>query len=886
MTEVPAVAVGPTDGDRAPLSGRGEDTTGHATMMSASGGAVGLLSYGCTLVMAHLLAPPDYTVFAAAAALVGVAGVASTALIPLPLAHVVRAGPPGSSARVEAMTFAAAVSVLVGSVTGAVLGALASGFASTGIAVTAGLSALALFAIAPVWGFLQGEARFRRYAVLAVGEVAVRLAVSVGAVALGAGAAGAVGAFAVGAAVVLGVAGAGALRDVSSTVVRRVVADRVRWAETGSVAAVQTVLSTLAVADVVAIALVMTPASGAAAAGYQAVATLAKAPVYVAVGTALVSFPVLRVAAGADRDRRLREALAAFVRLVVPAVAVVATVPAVLVGLVLPASYLPATTLLPWLAAAGAGLGGVTVLATLLLAVRAQRALVLGLIGAVLALGLGMAVGLGAAADATVGFAYGTAAGAWVGVVVVGAAGWRHRPRLMGSIVAVRGVAYAVGVVALLGVARFSVAAWVLAVVVLGLALVGLPVIGGRVRVAAEPGAGEVGAEPDRAGLRVLHLGFEDPAMPGSGGGAHRTLEIDRRLAAMGWRIVVVTTRYPGCVDSTERHGPGWVRWVHLGVGRGGNRLTRWLGYVLGVPLAVRAIDSDLVVEDFCAPASSMGVPWFSVAPVVGMVQWLNARDKATQYKIPVHVVQRVTVRAHRRLVAVSEGVAEQLRMLAPRARIAVIGNGVDRAAFHTGEVSRGDDVVFVGRLEIAQKGLDLLVDAWARVAPHVRGRLVLVGSGPDEAALHERVRRHDIADRVHFVGWKAGAEKFELLASARVAVVPSRFETFGIVAAEALATGTAVVAFDIACLREVLPAEAGSLVPLTGDDETDVAAYAASLRELYDDDARRARVAERGPVLAGVHDWDVLARDQEAFYRAAVGAGDEPAAGAVEGAR
>ena len=723
MTEPDVVAAVGTDPGpaRTPDPGPRTDTASQATLLSASGGAVGLLSYACTLVLAHLLDPAAYTDFAAAAALVGVAGVASSALIPLPLAHVVRARPAGSAVRVEAMTFAAAMSVLVGLVAGLLVGALAAGFAPVGVAVTAGASALALFAIAPVWGFLQGESRFRRYAGLAVGEVAVRLGVSVAAVLVGLGAAGAVGAFAVGAVAVLAATGRAAGRDVSPRVVRRVLADRARWGETGSVAAVQTVLSALAVADVVVAALV---AHGSGGAGYQAMATLAKAPVYVAVGTALVSFPALRAAtagpAGApERDRRLRDALAAFVRLAVPAVAVVATLPTALVGLVLPASYLPWTSLLPWLAAAGLGLGGVTVLATLLLAVRAHAALAAGLTGAVLALAGGTAGGLATITDAPTGLAHGTAVGALVGLVLVAAAGWRHRPASPPSLraAAARGTVYAVLVGALLVACRGTTGGWVLAVVALGLALVGLPVVQGRVRAAAGPGPGV----PPAPGPRVLHLGFEDPTQPGAGGGSYRTLEVDRRLAAAGFGIVIATTRHPDCVDRTERHGEGWIRWVHLGVGAGRTRLSRWGGYVLGVPFAVRAVETDLVVEDFFAPASSMGVPWFSPAPVVGVVQWLNAHEKASQYKVPVHLAERVTVPSHRRLVAVSRGVADRLAALAPRAEITVIGNGVDRAAFDTPATVRTDDVVFVGRLEIAQKGLDLLVDAWARLGRRCR---------------------------------------------------------------------------------------------------------------------------------------------------------------------
>ncbi len=880
-------------------------TGGTATLLSASGGLVGLLSYAATLVMAHLLPAADYTAFAAAVAVVGTAGVASAALIPFPLAHVVRAHPREAAARRAATAFAVGVSLLVGLVAAVVLALIVGPVAPVDAlptALAAAVSGLALFAIAPVWGFLQGESRFLRYASLTVGEVAVRLVASVLAVVAGLGAWGAVGGFAVGAVAVLAVSltpASGPFRGIAWRDVRAALADRPRWAETGGVAGTQSVLSALAAADAVVVAVLVTaPGDAAAAAGYQAVSTLAKAPVYVAVGTALVSFPVLRVATGTGRDLRLREALGSYVRLLVPAAAVVATVPTALVGLVLPAQYLPAVTLLPVLAVMGVGLGTTTVLATLLLAVRARGALAAALAAAVAALAVGITLGAtgtlaglpGVPAGPTGGLAAGAALGALVGAVLVAVLGAAHRPRRVGAEpglvrAGACGAGYAVVVVALLAATRLlpgplSVVGWLVAVGVIGLGLVGLPVL--RARVAPEPDAAT--PAPDRAhgGLHVLHLAFEDPAMPGSGGGALRTAEIDRRLAAAGHHVTVLTGRYPGATDRVERHGTGSLSWVHPHVGRGRTRLTRLIPYMAAAFLAARRAGRrrpgddtgpgpvDLVVEDFFAPISSMAIPAWTRVPAVGVVQWLNAREKARQYHLPVHWVERWGVGTHRRIVAVSHGVGAATQALTPQAEVVVIGNGVDPVAFTVDPRPVGErtDVVFVGRLEIAQKGLDLLLDAWALAAPRVEGDLLLAGTGPDEAALRERAERLGVADRVRFLGWVAGRDKAELVARARVAAVPSRFETFGIVAAEALAVGTPVVAYDIDCLREVVPAEGGVLVPREDDGGFDVAAYAQALVDVAHDDPRRAVVARRGPEIARMHDWDALAATQDAFYR------------------
>src|SRR4051794_34945235 len=224
--------------------------------------------------------------------------------------------------------------------------------------------------------------------------------------------------------------------------------------------------------------------------------------------------------------------------------------------------------------------------------------------------------------------------------------------------------------------------------------------------------------------LRVLHLGFEDPRMPGSGGGSVRTREIDRRLVADGLSVTVLTTRYPGCADGIY----DGVRYEHVGIGRGSNRLTRLLGYMAVLPSEVRAHrEIDLVVEDFLPPFSSMAVPLWTRRPVIGMVQWLHAGEKARQYKLPFHLVERAAVRTHRSMIAVSQGTAERLAALNPAAALVVIGNGVDRELLSQ-PAQLGRDVLCLGRLELEGKGMDLLLPAWARVSQHIDGDLVIAG--------------------------------------------------------------------------------------------------------------------------------------------------------------
>jgi glycosyltransferase involved in cell wall biosynthesis len=366
------------------------------------------------------------------------------------------------------------------------------------------------------------------------------------------------------------------------------------------------------------------------------------------------------------------------------------------------------------------------------------------------------------------------------------------------------------------------------------------------------------------ASLRVLHLGFEDPAMPGAGGGSLRTHEINSRLAADGMDVTVLTTRFPGCADRVQ----DGVRYVHVGAGPCGSRLSRTLGYVLGLPGAVRRQlaerDADLVVEDFFAPFASMAAPRWTRRPTIGVVQWLGAKEKSAQYHLPLVPLQTFGVRSHRRLVAVSADTGAQLRAINPALEVDVIGNGVDPALFDQPQRA-GRDVVYIGRLELGGKGLDLLLDAWHRVHGQVDGQLVIAGQGHDEARVRREVARLGLGDRVRFVGWVSGEEKARLLAGARAVAMPSRIETFGIVAVEAFAAATPVVAFAIPSLREVVPDGAGFAVP-----PFDVAEYAKRLAEVCDDADLALAMGAEGRRFARGYDWDALAARQAEVYRAA----------------
>jgi glycosyltransferase involved in cell wall biosynthesis len=359
--------------------------------------------------------------------------------------------------------------------------------------------------------------------------------------------------------------------------------------------------------------------------------------------------------------------------------------------------------------------------------------------------------------------------------------------------------------------------------------------------------------------MKIVHLAFEDHRRPGSGGGGLRTHEVNRRLAETH-EVTVVTARYPGARRRTE----DGVRYRPLGLNLGhfGSVVT----YFLLLPIFAAVRRADLIVEDFAAPISSALIPLFTRKPTVAVVQWLFARERSRHYRLPLFIFEDAGVRLHRRFVAVSGYMADQIRTANQDAAVEVVHAGVSVPRGLPASSPVAGRVLYLGRMEWGPKGLDLLLEAFGRVAARRDATLLLAGDGPDSARVLEAARRAGIGKRVECVGRVTGQAKWRLLASATVVAIPSRHESFGLVAAEATAIGTPVVAFDLPPLREILE-DCGGLLVTPYDTE----AFAAALRLLLTDSEQRSALAAQCQVQVRRFDWDRAARAHERVYQAAI---------------
>ncbi len=213
---------------------------------------------------------------------------------------------------------------------------------------------------------------------------------------------------------------------------------------------------------------------------------------------------------------------------------------------------------------------------------------------------------------------------------------------------------------------------------------------------------------------------------------------------------------------------------------------------------------------------------------------------------------------------------SEQLADLyhADPARIRIVAPGVDHAFFGPGDRHQarraigiggaGPLLLFVGRIQ-PLKGADVAVRTLAALAgDHPQARLVIVGgpSGPrgvDEVArLARLVRELGLVDLVRFVA----PQPHELLSTyyraADVCLVPSRSESFGLVALEAGACGTPVVASDVGGLRTLVDHGRTGFLVEDGSPE----AYAGWIRQLLAEPPLAARLSAGAVQRARRYTW------------------------------
>jgi glycogen(starch) synthase len=399
--------------------------------------------------------------------------------------------------------------------------------------------------------------------------------------------------------------------------------------------------------------------------------------------------------------------------------------------------------------------------------------------------------------------------------------------------------------------------------------------------------------------MRVLLISWEYPPVIEGGLGRH-VRKLSEHLVGDGVEMHVLTRGGGRLAREEERHGVVVHRVREPQYPKDVDAFVRWVEamnadmYELGAELC-RRLDFDLVhSHDWLVAGAAerlarrIARPWLATihATEYGRHQgWVKTYPQSH-----IHACERAMARRADAIITCSRYMRRHVAAVfgVSAARINVIPNGIDprdlepvvddlpalRARYASPEERL---VLLVGRL-VYEKGFHLALDALAPVVKRLGNvRFVVAGTGSAEAELKGQARRLGLRAHGTFLGWVGDDMLHSLYRVAEIAIVPSIYEPFGLVALEAMASGCLCIVADTGGLREVVPG--GGTVGLRFPSR-DSAALGELLEQVLSDDAGRERVLAQARAHVLRFDWAAVARRTRELY-ARLGA--EPAGAGSE---
>ena len=269
-------------------------------------------------------------------------------------------------------------------------------------------------------------------------------------------------------------------------------------------------------------------------------------------------------------------------------------------------------------------------------------------------------------------------------------------------------------------------------------------------------------------------------------------------------------------------------------------------------------------------PSISLLACFAAEGPLVGTFHASAKKQKAIFAIGPIlePVIEKLTAR-----IAVSEAARETLTEHLETDAV-VVPNGIYARRLAAGALKEewaGNSIGFIGRFQEPRKGLSILVTALPQIMREIPDVRVIVAGPGDSFEFLKEVPSH-LHERFTFLGRITEQEKADFLHSIGVYVAPNTGgESFGIILAEALAAGAAVVASDIPAFKALLGnGQYGSLF-----SSEDAESLAESIALLLQDRAKREKLKIEGKIYAQNFDWEEVAtRIYDVYEMAMVGLG------------
>ncbi len=338
--------------------------------------------------------------------------------------------------------------------------------------------------------------------------------------------------------------------------------------------------------------------------------------------------------------------------------------------------------------------------------------------------------------------------------------------------------------------------------------------------------------------MRVLQLTWEFPPKV-IGGIASHVFDLSRALRRRGLDVHLITCNFPGALEREDMDG------VYVYRSESYASADSFLGWILRMQKNMEKKACDVInaiggvdiihAHDWLSGVAGIGVKHLIRKPLVVTMhstEYGRRTGLHNDFQRSIHEIEGWVCYEAWRIITCSYYMRDHVSWCfrLPWDKIEVIPNGVDVTKFEfpmnyweiRNRFALGHEklLLFVGRM-VPEKGLDTLIKTLkVLIQRGLPAKVVAVGDGPQIEDYKVLANNMGISDKVYFAGHIDDWTLRALYRLSDVAVFPSRFEPFGIVALEAMAAHCPVVASAVGGLKEVVDHGATGLKVPPNDDE------------------------------------------------------------------